>query len=468
MKIRLVFIALLIFHLFLLINTHFTVWPETLLYPYFLNSGLKLYKDIINPYLPLLSFILLFWFKLAGFSLINLKILTWGTIIVADFLIFFVAKKIFKNTKKALLSLVVFIIFQTVYDGNQPWFDLFSTPFLIIYFYFLLKLLSQRKTKYAFFSGTFLGLVFFIKQAAIWLALPFFWLCLKQKKNLIKNLLSFLLPSVIIFSLFSILFISQKIFVDFWFWGFKYTFTIFPKMPGHHLYPSLKQLSLYFPPFVLLIFLATLNIRKTPPHSKKIITLTLVFTLLSLMFCLPRWGVFHLQPAVAFLSLLAPPAIFAFKKKQGFLKIFSSFLFVLFLLNTAILGYRKIILNWHKTERFFDPNTQEIAHWIKENTLETDRIFVFNSEENIYFLSKRLPPQPWAINFPWYLELPGLQERIIQGLKLEKPKYIIFQPFLSGEKFEVGSYQPTLLTEYIFSNYKKVKEFEIAIILGDG
>jgi hypothetical protein len=36
---------------------------------------------------------------------------------------------------------------------------------------------------------------------------------------------------------------------------------------------------------------------------------------------------------------------------------------------------------------------------------------------------------------------------------------------LPGGEYKIGSYRPTLLSEYILTNYKKVKEFEIAIIL---
>lgn len=465
MKTKLLIISVLSLHFSLLLNTRFTVWPEMLLYPFFLNSGLTLYKDIINPYLPLLSFFLLFWFKITDFSLIYLKIITWATIISTDFLILLISKKIFKDTKKAILSLLVYLIYQIAYGGNQPWFDLFTTPFLIIYFYFLIKLLFQKKISLIFFSGIFFAISFFIKQTTIWFVLPFLVINFKQKKDFIKKTLIFLLPSILFFSFFSVVFVIQKNFHEFWFWSFKYPFSLLPQMPGHRLFPTARQSLLYFSPVLLLIILSVLQIKESPVPPKKIMMTALIFTLISILFCFPRWDIFHLQPTVAFASFLIPPISFFFKKRTSYLKFFSFFLVILFFLITTLIIYKNILLNWQKPERFFEPSIQKTAVWVKENTQKNDRIFVFNSEENIYFLSQRLPSTPWAINFSWYLEIPGLQERIIQGIKTQKPKYIIFQPFLPGGEYKIGSYRPTLLSEYILTNYKKVKEFEIAIIL---
>ena len=48
-------------HVFLLTNTKLTLWPEMVVYPYLLNKDFILYKDIINPYQPVLSYFLAFF-----------------------------------------------------------------------------------------------------------------------------------------------------------------------------------------------------------------------------------------------------------------------------------------------------------------------------------------------------------------------------------------------------------------------
>jgi hypothetical protein len=388
-----------------------------------------------------------------------------------DILIFSIVKKKLKNQKFATFSLFAFIILQTIYGGNQPWFDLFSVPFLLLYFYFLLEFIYNQKGKWAFSSGLFFALSFFIKQTALWLLTPFLIISLSQKKEIFKKFLTFFLPTFLFFGFFIFYHHLQKNLINFWFWAFKYPFTILPNMPGHRLFPTAKQTFLYLSPLFILIIFTLLNIKtniiNTSSQHKKIFSLSLAFSLVSLLFCFPRWDIFHLQPAVAFSSLLVAQPILIFRKisqKKPIFKIISFLLLFTLFLNITVITYKNIILKWRKNERFYNQDILEIAAWIKANTQPSDRIFVFNSEENIYFLAQKLPPTPWAINFPWYFEVHGLQEKVIQGLKMQKPKYVIYQPFLSGAKYQIGSYQPAHLAQYIFSNYKKTKEFEIAHI----
>ena len=74
-----------------------------------------------------------------------------------------------------------------------------------------------------------------------------------------------------------------------------------------------------------------------------------------------------------------------------------------------------------------------------------------------------LPTKPWADFFPWYLEVPGLQEKIIAGM--ENTHYVVYRPPLSGEQFELGAYKPKLLTEYILKNFEQKKELSSGISL---
>jgi len=61
-------IGLFTLHLFILIHLQFTSWPEMFSYPYLLNNGFNLYKDIALPYQPLLMLILSVVYKIFGYN----------------------------------------------------------------------------------------------------------------------------------------------------------------------------------------------------------------------------------------------------------------------------------------------------------------------------------------------------------------------------------------------------------------
>src|SRR3989344_3549978 len=123
---------LLVLHIILLANTQFTLWPEMVVYPYLVNNGFLLYKDIFNPYPPLLTIILSQITKVLGYGVLNFQIFTWLVILFIDGIIFTLARRITKNSSYALLSVIFFTIFSIPFGVNGLWFDLVQAPFILI------------------------------------------------------------------------------------------------------------------------------------------------------------------------------------------------------------------------------------------------------------------------------------------------------------------------------------------------
>ena len=126
MKIIIGVIFLLVIHLFILFNLQFTAWPEMFSYPYLLNNSFKLYQDIALPYQPLLVLILSVVYKIFGFNLLTLQLFTWTTILISDFLIFFISRKIIGKKALSLVPLSLYIFVQEI-DSHY-----LSLPFLMI------------------------------------------------------------------------------------------------------------------------------------------------------------------------------------------------------------------------------------------------------------------------------------------------------------------------------------------------
>ena len=197
----------LFIHLFLLANLRFEAWPEIIIYPWLMDHGFKLYKDIINPYLPGLTWFLYFFFRLFGFTLLNWQLLTWGIILLTDALVYFIARRKYGSTP-ALVGLIFFIIFQPLLDGNGLWFDLATTPLLLLAFYFQ--------------SPFLLAISFFVKQSVLWLFLLF----LKSWKRLLVSL-------IFLFAISYMPFAISGTAADYLFWPSRFALTILPTMPGH-------------------------------------------------------------------------------------------------------------------------------------------------------------------------------------------------------------------------------------------
>ena len=149
-------ITLLALHLLLLLNVRFTAWPEMLSYPYISSNGFKLYTDFVYPYPPLLTILLTGFYKVLGFNIVSLKVVSWLFVLGADVFLFSIAKKILKKETTSFLLLVPYIFLQSFLDGNMLWFDNALILPLAGSFYFLLNWLKTQKPLNLLWTSLFL------------------------------------------------------------------------------------------------------------------------------------------------------------------------------------------------------------------------------------------------------------------------------------------------------------------------
>ena len=120
--------------------------------------------------------------------------------------------------------------------------------------------------------------------------------------------------------------------------------------------------------------------------------------------------------------------------------------------------------NYKEGTRFYEANVIDVVDYVKYNTDPGDAIFVLNWWDNIYTLTDTVPStNPWVPQLSWYLERPGIQEEMIEGLVENPPKFIIFSPYSS---FGLSAYIPQKVYNYVTENYKlgnRVDNLEILI-----
>lgn len=441
MKYYLTVFILIILHFVILMNIQFTAWPEMFAYPYLLNNDFKLYQDIVLPYEPLLPVILSWVYKVFGYNLLILKIFTWIIILISDLLIFFISFKVIGRKVLSLLPLCIYVIVQPLADGNLLWFDLATVPFILTA---LLIFFLDKKKKF-FFLGLFLAFAFFIKQqiGLVLLFLIFYLIFSKQFKNLKQFIYGIVTPGVLIFS-YVIFFSNAK---DWFFWTNIVPVFWYPKFPGYTRWPEIfemiKLLLLFGPP----LYMAT-KYWKTSYHLR--ITTLIFFALLLTSF--PRFEFFRIQQGIAvFVILIA--LLISINRVKIFFLIPGSILFALLSLNGTL---RNVLL----PARFYEPWQIENAATFKNYAKLDEKVYFLGLESSNYVITGLLPSKPWVDNFIWYMEIPGIQEKVVGGFKNTPPEVIFWRKPNPGNWYDLGTYQPGKIVEYIKLNYERIEALD--------
>lgn len=420
-------------HLFFLLNTKFTAWPEMLAWPYFILKGWLPYRDIAIAHTPLLILDLTLFYKIFGVGVWQIKAYSWLLILATDLIVFFVARKL-TNLKTAVISLMFFIPLQIFYEGNGIWFDYAVAPLALLSFYFI-------KEKRYLLAGLLWGLAFFTKQTAFWF-LPgvvfLFW-----GKDFIYKFKEFLCGTLTVYAVVFVSFFLMGILPDFLFWAFRYGIGTLPMASGQIALPSIKQALIALAPFLILL----IGIRK----DWKIYLPVILWAILGIAGACPRWELFHFQPALPFLAIGAALIFTGLKKTQKlFLGVFTAYFLFLFLL----LG-RQVVKDWHQSDRFLEPSVIKTAQTIKSLTDKGDRIFVLNTWDNLYALSDRLPSvKPWIPQLSWYLSINGAEKSLSSDLVTNPPKLVVMQPYTTTG---LSAFKPKGITDIIFKFYETEK-----------
>ncbi|KKP59935.1 MAG: hypothetical protein UR52_C0001G0015 [Candidatus Gottesmanbacteria bacterium GW2011_GWA1_34_13] len=418
-----VIIFLLIIHLVLLVTLKFTAWPEMLTYPWLMLNGYKLYTDIILPYPPLLPLLLKFFYSSFGLSIISLRIFTITIIIFSDILIYLVSKNQL-GKKLGIFSLIIFIFSQLFFEGNGLWFELASLPLLLM----ALFLLQSKKLV---FTGLFIGLSILIKQNNVLFIIPALLYLIFNKKSILKFCISAILPFLTVF----IYYLSKSNFNDFFYWVIYHPLFIHAKSPGFFLRPSNMQILIIFAWFFPLIIIWKKNL------------ILFVWFIISLIFAFPRFGYFHLQLSVAFFSLLIP-YIFNINKKIRY------FLLIIYIPLISFVFSKFILKELGKPIRFFTSDVIETRQTLSAIIPKNSTIFFLNVSSEYFVGSELLPVKPWADNFPWYLEVSGVQEKIINSFDKNNVQWVVYKKYNNEGKYVPGSYKPELLDAYINNHYQ--------------
>lgn len=425
---KLVFIIISV-QILVLASTAFIAWPEMTLWPYLVNHGWLPYQNIAIAHTPLLVFLLSVWYSLAGSSILQMKIFTWTIVATTSFLVYKKAGGDKKQTIAAATTLI-FIALNFIYEGNSLWFDLMLAPMALGVYMLLEK-------KHYFSSGTLYALMIITKQTAFWFLLVFA-LNLFKNKDLIaikKSAIGFvgvILGFFLILSVFGIV-------DDFYRWAIEFGVFTLPRSQGQISYPAIRQIVFALLPFSILFF----------TREKTLVLLSIAGALGAL----PRFELFHFQPALPFIAL-SFAEVFEHKKTKTISIAYSILIFCMF----AIVLSRGLA----PTVRFSDQSTNNLGRLIDSKTEDHSAIYILNDWDNLYAFSNTLPAiDPWIPHLQWYMT-DEIQKEIVNDLEITKPQYIVMRSF---EESGLGAFRPQIIMNYINGNYKENGTIEGRIIL---
>ncbi len=428
---------LILLHFYILNSIQFTAWPEMFSYAYLFNNGFLPYKDFVLPYQPLLVFIQSPIYKIFGYGVNTLVYFTYSVILLNDLIISYLSLRILGKKWISCIPLLFYVFIQPAFEGNQLWFDLASTPFLLFGLVSLIILENQKKR--FFLAGLFWSMAFLVKQQHVIIFIAFFIFLILSKK--FKELYSFLIGwSLPVLGVLVYVFLFGT-FNDYWFWSVVVPIVWYPKMPGYATWPGKRELVT-----VSLIFLPVIvGLVKDMRKNNLASFFSLLVFVATFAIAFPRFSLFRMQNAV----VVFPVVLIFFLKnfsKNSLLFLVPSLLFVLIMFNS--------IFPFKGGEvRFYSREDKEFSKIVESNISKGRIVYLFGPHSLGYVLSGTLPPKPWIDNFIWYMEIPGVQEKVIVGLESSQVDVIYRALPYNGKWYELGTYQPKKINDYINQKY---------------
>jgi len=461
----------------------------------FILNGQVIYRDVVDPFAPITPYFYAIIFSIFGkYNLVAVHVTLILLIFCVSIFLYFICTLI-GNRRLGFIAAILFSIFSFTQSDNDMLFLETEWPavvFCLIGAYLLLRYYYLREKKlFIFLSGLCFGLAFFSKHFSLIVYLStllFSCFIVYTKKNNIFHLIKILSLSIAGFLLvaaaFFFYFYIHKAFQDFWFcfWGI-YSRYYVPAIPvALRIKTALLSLILkadqdsYFQVNFLLLILFYAAVTITALKTFKLFWTTksigkelpvdwyficwFIFSYAALSYS-GRNSAHYYVVALPALCLLGGKAIlfffspFDFSIKFDNAKACIKPLARIFLVIFIILGiffplkkysYRFNLDAWNRyihKQRHTNMHSESfsvLVDYIKRNTNERDKIFVWGWYNEIYVYANRMPASRFTTcNFltgliPWtnltepdtsYAIIPGSWEKLMDDLKKNKPVYII-------------------------------------------
>ncbi len=445
---------------------------ETALYPWLMNNGWVLYRDIRDQHGPLFPSLLSllpdpgsagtqFVFMLLLVALVALltAIAAWRT----------------SSPAAALFAVGLYALWILPFDGAHVWYDLGLAPFYLAAFLVAWDMLAKPAENWRPVAlGLLLGLAFLLKQqAAVALLGGLAVVPLHQRRSVALYVGAASLPVLISVLVFSI----TGAVGDYFYWVVTYNLTPTYVQGASALVPPADW------PLILALLAPVPALAAGLSPMKSIWRRRLGFIIFSggLLFAAiipiwPRYARFHLAGALPLLALFGGIAIWnllvhfpGFRSRAVLPWAGGVLLILLSLRLTGPSGLRTLAGVW-RVQPAPLPYSSTIAplrNWVQSNTPPDRPILVYDLDSTLYRVLERQPPKPWSPFFPWIMEGDSTAAQWVAGIETARPRIALVTPeFVAGRHLPIPDGGRS--EEFLRANYVAGPVFTVEKYPGSG
>ena len=219
----------------------------------------------------------------------------------------------------------------------------------------------------------------------------------------------------------SVYYYKLGVWPDFWYWTVVHNLTGYSSLEGR--IPGLGELSR----LLLLIVPASFGLQG----------ISGLFILSSLVYLIPRFGLIHAQVGLALFIFLLN------KRPKLYWPIFGLALLLLARIFAKEIPGKVL---------FYDQAAMLTVSYIERNADKTRPIYVYGVNDNIYHLTNTLPPNKFWIELLRGNIIEGVEDQLIEALKIDPPQFILIDPYASIDENKISEFTP-LIWQYIRSHF---------------
>jgi hypothetical protein len=491
--------GIILLHLWLLSKITFFPYPEFFVYSYLTKAGLVPYTQIIDQHFPGLVFFPVNLATLGIDTVFEYHIIQLCVVFISHILLWLIGRKLFKSNLYALISNLLFLIWQPFFEGYVLWIDSFCALLLLGAFYFLIRKVDVRSEKMEnevrgwkwdyFMAGFLLGLSLLLKQVVAPLIVVV-GIYLLYKERSIKKVLEYAIGILIPVGYLLYWVTSLGIWQDFWYWSVTFNTTTFAQMG--RTYPSVGQVMRIGPVFGVAVLSAvgiviarsettwqSLNVGRLLRFARNYrLLLLMLFFFGALFFAYARFDYVHLQPALVFAILIVVNALsiilahagiskdkdtylYRFPiRKSWFFKLKSGMTLValLYLVGTMYLLLPFYRFHWGGDVRFFGGFEKQVSEKVLHYANPGDSTFALGTTPHLYYLTQTLPPgRVFVFQFPWFML--EAEDRILEGIKNDPPKVVVRDKSAEVGEMKLVDYMKDI-DSYIEETYRVIDEVD--------
>ncbi len=413
----------------LLYGTDVNVWKYI---ANMIQDGRIIYKDLFDHKGPILY---LFYYLFRNYTIISELVI----FIVNEIFIYKITKIVLSDKYTKLKSIIVtaismIILFITLEDFPNT--ESYSIPFILISLYYFVKnLILKYNAKSFAIIGFCMSIVLFLRANIIvlWIIIYLYFITKMIIKRKIKELFRLIGYTILGMSIcivpIVIYLIHNNILKEF----IEYYLIFNLKYASVSTQNDIWETCIYFftvtlciHPIIIFINIVLIFLKKNI-EDRKLLIINLIYYIVSIYIVIsPKREYLHY--AIILMPCVIIPLSMLIKNKYKYKLAITIGIELYLALIVFGIGYYNIKYKKENLQKYL-LKIEIIADWLKENTQEDDNILVLGNENIIYNLSERNYKGKFFYQFPVIYNSDDIANKFLQEIKEQMPEYIIVNKY---------------------------------------